>query len=163
MLQNNCFNNIKDYLGGKIVDENKYVGEIHSGINTYALPSSVARPFGFYADYYGSSHAINDYWCNTINVWDVEDRASYFSKELYTFDFKVRTLCTAYQHKFNNLFLFKDNRDIRDLVHNINLNGVTIKRRHEFPSDIVYDLKKDDAPRLRIHGVEGFREEQLLD
>ena len=121
----------------------------------------MARPFGFYADYYGSAYAINDYWSSTINVWDVEDRHSYFAKELYTFDFKVRTLSSAYQHKYNNLYLYKPNRDIRDLINNIDMSRVKIKVRHEFPSQIVIDLKRDDAPRLRIHGTEGFREELL--
>ena len=160
-LQQNCFNNIKNYTTGKVVNEVKYIGEVCSSINTYALPSTMARPFGCFADYYCSGYAIHDYWCDTLSTWDVEDRGSYFSKELYTFDFKIRTLATAYQHKFNNLFLYRPNSDIRDLVNNIDMNQVKITARHEFPSMVVNDLKKDDKPRLRIHGTEGFREEKL--
>ena len=160
-MQKNCLNNIKNYTTGGVVNENKYVGEIHSSINTYALPSSMARPFGCYADYYGSAYGINDYFTNSINVWDMEDRHSFFAKELYTFDFKVRTLVTAYQHKYNNLYLYRPNKDIRDLIRNIDMSQVKIKVRHDFPSQVVVDMKKDDVPRIRIHGVEGFREELL--
>ena len=41
------------------------------------------------------------------------------------------------------------------------MSQVKIKVRHDFPSQVVVDMKKDDVPRIRIHGVEGFREELL--
>ena len=143
------------------MDEIKYLNDINSCISTYSLPSSEAKPFRCLYDYNVSSYAVNDYWCSTINQWDVEDNSNYFAKELFTFDFKVKTLCSAYQHKYNDLFLFKHNSDIRNLVPGIDMSKVDIKSRHDFPSDVVVNLKRDDTPRLRIHGQEGFREELL--
>ena len=160
-MQNDCLKTLKNYTEGSSYFPTKYRDGIHSAINTYALPSSQARPFGFFSDYYSSAYAYNDYWCASISSWDVEDKDSYFAKELFCFDFRIRCLVTAFQHKFNGLYLFDSNRNIEDLVHNVDESKIKMKARHNMPSDVVMDLKGNDTPRLRVHGIEGFREERL--
>ena len=144
------------------MDENKYIGEISSNISVYSLPSAEARPYGFFYDHSASSFGFNDYWTSTIGAWDVEDKDSYYSKELFIFDFKIRTLVTAFQHKHSNLFLYESNRDLRDLVRDIDASKVQTLKRHEFPSELVNDLKGTDTPKIRINGIGGFREENIV-
>ena len=160
-MQNDCLDSIKNYLEGSNVSSVKYIGEIHSGISTYSLPSSQARPFGLFYDQFASSHAYNDYLCNTISSWDIEDRESFFQKELFVFDFKIRTLCTPYQHKYNDLFLYNRNCVLTDLVRDLNLSETEIQVRHGLPSDVLFDPDTDEAPRIRIKGSNGFWEERL--
>ena len=160
-MQNDCLDSIMNYLDGKNMNGVKYIGEIHSGISTFSLPSSQARPFGFFYDQFSSSHAYNDFFCNTISSWDIEDRESFFQKELYVFDFRIRTLCTPYQHKYNDLFLFNRNCILTELVSDINESDTEIQVRHGLPSETLFDSETDEAPRIRIRGINGFWEERL--
>ena len=104
---------------------------------------------------------LNDNWCASINVWDAEDRNSYFMKELYTFDFRIRTLITAFQNKYKNLFKIDWNSDLKELVPELDNDGISMTFRHDFPSEILNDFKANDMPRLRVRGEEGFWEENI--
>ena len=143
--------------------ESKVINSIHSTLNTYALPSSGACPYSMFYDYFGSSYGLNDNWCMSINCWDAEDADSFFAKEVFTFDFKVRTLISPYQHKYSNLHTYQFHQNLSDLVEGIDVNGITIKIRHDFPSRTLNDFKAGrEAPRIKVRGTHGFFEEKLL-
>ena len=160
VLQNNCLSNIKSYTEGALEGHIKYMDKIHSYINTSSLPSVQAKPFGLFQDRFTSSYAINDYWCAS-GCWDVEDRDSFFARECYTFDFKVRTLVSSFQHKFNNLYLYEPNSSLHELLNITDDDDFSIKTRHEYPSQILYNFKGNDTPRIRVQGQTGFWEERL--
>ena len=161
LLKNECLSSIKNYTLGLPENGNDYVDDIRSTINTYSLASTDAKPLKFYSDYYASALAFNDNFCCSINTWDAEDRYSYFMKEIFTFDFKIRTLVTAFQHKYSGLYLYNHRSKLADLVPGIDENGVAIWSRHDLPSEVLNDLRMDDAPRIKVKGEEGFWEERL--
>ena len=148
-------------MEGNRINEVKYLDEIHSSINTYSLHAIHARPRKLITDQFASSYAVNDYFCNVISSWDIEDRESYFAKELYVFDFKIRTLCTPFQHKYNDLFRIEKQSRFCELVEGLEEDDIEIKYRHDFPSETLFDLYVDDAPRIKIRGHTGFWEEKI--
>ena len=83
-------------------------------------------------------------------------------KEVYTFDFRIRTLITAFQNKYKNLYLLDWNSDLNTLVPGLNKEGITMKFRHDFPSEVLNDFKASDMPRLKVMGEEGFWEEIIV-
>ena len=107
--------------------------------------------------------AVNDNWCSSINAWDAEDRNNYFMKEVYTFDFRIRTLITAFQNKYKNWYKLDWNSNLDELIPGLDRDGVTMKFRHDFPSEILNDFKARDMPRLRVKGEEGFWEESITE
>ena len=125
------------------------------------MPAIQARPRALITDHFASSLVLNDYFCNVISSWDIEDRESFFAKELYVFDFKIRTLCTPFQHKFNDLFLYDKQSRICDLVNELKEDETEVKFRHDFPSETLFDFYVDDAPRIKIRGHSGFWEERI--
>ena len=161
LLKNECLASIKDYTLGKVTNDKRNADNIRSTINTYSLASTESKPLQFYYDYYASALAFNDNFCSSINVWDAEDRCNYYAGDFYTFDFKIRTLITSFQHKYSGLYLYNHRSKLSDLVMGIDENEVSIWARHDLPSETLNDLRMNSAPRIKVKGKEGFWEEIL--